>query len=138
MEEIFCAEILIAVILKCIIKWIRNGGLKFKRSGTYFVSLYFILCSQWIFFSCEYVVLREHGVTKGGNEVDEIVRFHGDKTEDVYVSQTNKVLLQFCYRSETFSARNMQITYGAVGKYSLNTNFVKLNIILPSNDGKMQ
>ena len=67
-------------------------------------------------------MLREHGVTRGGSEIDEVVRFHGDRTEDIYVSQTNKVLLQFCYRSETFSARNMQITYRAVGKYS--TSFI--------------
>ena len=66
-------------------------------------------------FSCEYVVLREHGVNREGNGVDELTRFHGDMTEDIYVSQTDKILLQFCYRSETFSARNMLITYRAIG-----------------------
>ena len=68
-------------------------------------------------FSCEYVVLREHGANKDGIEIDELIRFHGDMTEDIYVSQTNRVLLQFCYRSETFSARNMLITYRAESKY---------------------
>ena len=56
-------------------------------------------------------------MNRDGIEIDELTRFHGDMTEDIYVSQTNRVLLQFCYRSETFSARNMLITYRAEGKY---------------------
>lgn len=64
--------------------------------------------------SCEYVVLREHGVDEGGVPLDDVTRFHGDLTRDVFVSRSDSVLLQFCYRSETFSARNIAITYKAI------------------------
>ena len=52
-----------------------------------------------------------------GAEIEETVRFHGNMTKEEYVSQTNKIVLQFCYRSATFSARNLQITYTVSGKY---------------------
>ena len=68
------------------------------------------------YFSCEYVILHELGVTKDGETVDELTHFHGDKTEDIYRSKTDKVLIQVCYRSETFSGRNIQILYRAKSK----------------------
>ena len=67
-------------------------------------------------YSCEYVVLIEQGINDAGVEVEFITTFHGNKTSDMYVSKTDRVRLQFCYRSETFSARNLQLQYGVSGE----------------------
>ena len=68
------------------------------------------------FCSCEYVILRERGQDEGGTQLEEITWFDGHLTDETYESRTDKVLLQFCYRSETFSARNIQLIYKAIGK----------------------
>ena len=66
--------------------------------------------------SCEYVVVKEQGIDESGVRFEQMTRFHGDLTADTYESKTDRVVLQFCYRSETFSARNIQIQYKAIGK----------------------
>ena len=62
------------------------------------------------------MVLKETGTNEEGLAIDKVNMFDGTKTGDVYVSTTNRILLQFCYRSETFSARNIQLEYKTLGK----------------------
>ncbi|KAK2140993.1 hypothetical protein LSH36_1188g00005 [Paralvinella palmiformis] len=64
--------------------------------------------------SCEYLVLHERGVNLVGKSLRNVTHFHGYKTNRKFESLTDKILLQFCYRSETFSGRNIQIKYRAV------------------------
>ena len=63
-------------------------------------------------------MLVETGSDMNGLPVESVTSFHGNLTSNIYVSQTDGVLLQFCYRSETFSARNIQILYSVSGEYS--------------------
>ena len=67
------------------------------------------------FSRCEYIVVKETGIQVDGTALEKLHIFHGLKSGDVYMSTTNRVLLQFCYRSETFSARNIQLQYKALG-----------------------
>ena len=64
------------------------------------------------------MLLEERGVTKQGNTIEEVTHFHGNITSLEYESQTDKITIQFCYRSETFTARNIQISYIAKGELS--------------------
>ena len=59
-------------------------------------------------------MLRERGLDLFGAEVDSYTWFDGHLTTETYETHTDRVLLQFCYRQETFSARNIQIMYKAV------------------------
>lgn len=67
--------------------------------------------------SCEYVILKEIGKDSLNNNLRDVISFHGSMTSNVYRSKTNKILLQYCYRSETFSARNIQIHYKAIDPF---------------------
>ena len=64
-----------------------------------------------------------------GKSLRNVTHFHGYKTNRKFESLTDKILLQFCYRSETFSGRNIQIKYRAVGK--LEQTVVKNTKMLP-------
>ena len=59
------------------------------------------------------------GMAADGIAVDHVQRFHGNLTSTTYISRTDRILLQFCYRSETFSARNIQLHYIAIGMYHM-------------------
>ena len=83
--------------------------------------------------SCEYVVLRESGVDRQGVQTEAFTRFHGNMTSEVYRSRTNRVLLQFCYRSETFSARNIQLEFTAVGMHMITQIYHVLYLIMTNH-----
>lgn len=83
-------------------------------TGSRHHSIIFCIVIIYFYCSCEYVMLREQGRDEFGVNITEVVRFHGDLTSEVFVSRTDKITLQICYRSETFSGRNIQILYRAV------------------------
>ncbi|ELT90684.1 hypothetical protein CAPTEDRAFT_220248 [Capitella teleta] len=64
--------------------------------------------------SCEYVIVHELGIDEEGIRREYVSHFHGNMTSESYISKTNRLRLSFCYRSETFSARNIQIEYKAI------------------------
>ena len=83
-----------------------------------------------MFFSCEYILLHERGYALDGSELNEVTHFHGHHTKRKYVSKTDRILLQFCYRSETFSGRNIQVQYRAIGMCDLILNLFVVIIVL--------
>ena len=62
------------------------------------------------------MLLKETGVDPDGGQYDLTKHFDGDMTSQIYRSRTSSILLHFCYRSETFSGRNIQLEYRVVGE----------------------
>ena len=63
--------------------------------------------------SCEYVTVRD--LVTGG--VDTVRTHHvtGNQTGFTYESQTDWVQLDFCYRADSFSSRNIHVEVSAQG-----------------------